>query len=161
MIASISHHTCWCKAAAVAKRLFVQLGLLLWVPCAMAQSNVGELLDAGAQKLTTEQFKEELVQRVIVGPTATGATLELIYASTGAVQGRAFTPQEAQTFALLPSIDGDWTADDNGSICTRMTIGKASLPYRCQFWFKYADHYFLADSDSDRKARVLRRDLKQ
>jgi hypothetical protein len=159
MYASLSHFI-WCKACAISNKL-CWFAFLLSAPCAIAQSNVGQLLDMGAQKLTTEQFKEELVQRVIVGPTATEATLELIYASTGAIQGRAFTPQEAQTFANLPPIDGDWTVGENGSICTRMTIGKASLPYRCQFWFKYADHYFLADSDSDRRARVLRRDLKQ
>lgn len=36
-----------------------------------------------------------------------------------------------------------------------------TLPARCQVWFKYADQYFLSDSDSDRSARVLRRTLKQ
>ena len=35
------------------------------------------------------------------------------------------------------------------------------LPFRCQFWFKYKEQYFLSDSDTDRQARVLVRTIKQ
>jgi hypothetical protein len=34
-----------------------------------------------------------------------------------------------------------------------------TLPQRCQFWFKLGETYYLAESDSDRHARVLRRTL--
>jgi hypothetical protein len=73
-------------------------------------------------------------------------------------------------YLMVAPISGEWTIDDNGRICTSMRMGTGggaspglgvTLPSRCQFWFKYADQYFLSDSDSDRRARVLRRTVKQ
>jgi hypothetical protein len=141
--------------------------LLLWAPLAMAQNNLGELLDAGATRLYPEVFKEEVVQRVIVGPTATGARLEVMYTTNGMVQGTGAT---APSQIALAPVSGEWTIGDNGRICTSMRIGGAGgggnlagviLPPRCQFWFKYAEQYFFSDSDTDRGARVFRRTLKQ
>jgi hypothetical protein len=86
---------------------------------------------------------------------------ELVYASSGGIQGKGFLPQTGAIFSDMPSIDGDWKIDNDGRICTSMRIGKTNLPYRCQFWFKYADQYFLSDSDSDRRTRVFRRTVKQ
>jgi hypothetical protein len=40
------------------------------------------------------------------------------------------------------------------------TYSATTLPPRCQYWFKLGDVYFLADSDTDRRAKVLRRTLK-
>jgi hypothetical protein len=133
----------------------------------MAQNNLGELLDAGAKKLSVEEFKEEVVQRVIVGPTATGARLEVMYTANGMVQG---TGGMTSSQIALAEVSGDWTMGDNGRICTSMRIGGAGgaggqsgviLPPRCQFWFKLAEQYFFSDSDTDRGARVFRRTLKQ
>jgi len=42
-----------------------------------------------------------------------------------------------------------------------MVVQRVILPFRCQYWFKYKDEYFIADSDSDPKAKVLRRTVKQ
>jgi hypothetical protein len=141
--------------------------LMLWVPLAAAQSNLGELLDAGAKKLSAEEFKQEVVQRVIVGLTPSGGSIEVMYASNGVIQGTgSYTPV---MIAQAP-ITGEWTTDDNGRICTSMRVtgggvpgftSGVSLPSRCQFWFKYAEQYFFSDSDSDRHARVLRRTVKQ
>jgi hypothetical protein len=36
----------------------------------------------------------------------------------------------------------------------------ATLPRRCQYWFKVGDRYFLSDSDTDRQARVFARTIK-
>ena len=46
------------------------LGLLVWAPLVVAQSTLGELLDTGARKLSADEFRQELVQRVIVGTFA-------------------------------------------------------------------------------------------
>src|SRR5260370_36364546 len=102
----------FCQEKAVSKSAVLPLAfaLLSWAELAMAQNNVGELLDAGAKKLSVEEFKEEVVQRVIVGPTASGGNLEVMYAHTGVIQGlgsyQGFAPMRA-------SIDGEWTTDDN------------------------------------------------
>lgn len=135
------------------------IALLLWAPLALSQSTLGELLDAGAKQMSIEEFKDELVQRVLVGPSASGGNLELMYVSNGMIQGRGIGP--FNTANALQTVTGAWKTDDDGKICTSMRIGSAELPYRCQFWFKYADAYFPSDSDSDRRARVLRRALKQ
>ena len=149
-------------------RIPLGLALLLWAQFAVAQSNFGELLDAGAKPLSAEEFKEQVVQRMIVGPTATGGNLEVIYTSNGVVQGIG---SYALNVVSLASINGEWTIDDKGKICTSMRIGGSGpgvgggagviLPARCQFWFKYAEQYFLSDSDTDRSARVFRRTVKQ
>ncbi len=155
------------KAVPLTTKLASAFALLLWVPLAMAQNNLGELLDAGAKQLTVEEFKEQVVQRMIVGPTATGARLEVMYTANGMVQG---TGGMAPSQIALAEVSGDWTMGDNGRICTSMRIGGAGgaggqsgviLPPRCQFWFKLADQYYLSDSDSDRRTRVLRRTLKR
>ena len=146
--------------------LLSALALLLWASLAAAQSNLGELLDAGAKRLSPEAFKEEVIQRVIVGPTATGGRLELMYAANGMVQGTgSYVGTAGASGVSLAPINGEWTIGDNGRICTSMRIGSGPggviLPARCQFWFKYAEQYFFADSDTDRGARVFRRTLKQ
>jgi hypothetical protein len=146
-------------------KLRLGIVLALWAPLAAAQSTLGALLDVGAKKLSAQEFKEEVVQRVIVGPTASGASLEVMYATTGVIQGLGTAP----TFPVASPISGEWTIDNDGRICTSMRVsgpfgGSATgvaLPPRCQIWFKYKEQYFLSDSDSDRSAKVLRRTLKQ
>jgi hypothetical protein len=155
----MSRHFVLEKAEPLSARLLLGVSLLLCVPLAVAQSDLGALLDAGAKKLSAEEFKEELVQRVIVGPTLAGGHIEVLYSTKGSIQGLG-TPSTAPTRSATP-IYGDWKIDENGKICTSMVIGDTNLPYRCQSWFKNADLYFVSDSDSDRMARVLRRTVKQ
>jgi len=64
-------------------------------------------------------------------------------------------------FDVAQDIDGVWNVDDSGRICASMVLRRTFLPFRCEYWFKYKDDYFTADSDSDRKAKVLRRTVKQ
>lgn len=140
-------------------KLLLGLALLLCAPLAVAQSNLGELLDAGARKLTVDEFKAELVQRQIVGQTPAGANLEITYGRSGQIAGEVLR-------GVMPGpllVSGEWTTDDNGRICTSMAIVRSMQEglRRCEFWFKYNEQYFLSVSDSDRQARVLRRTLKQ
>jgi len=140
------------------------IALLLFAPLAVAQTKLGELLDAGAKPLSPEEFKQELVQRVLVGPTATGLNLEIMYTTSGTVQGLSVPAAQ---------VNGEWTIDAVGRVCTAMrligpTFGVAgggsqgtTLPARCQSWYRLADRYFLSDSDTDRQARVLVRTVKQ
>ena len=156
------------KAVPRPAKLLLGFALLLCASFAVAQSSLGELLDAGAKKLSAQEFRQEVVQRVIVGPTAGGGNLEVMYANSGVIQGRGNYRDVAQM--IMAPISGEWTIDDHGRICTSMQMGGGSggtvsglvmLPPRCQIWFKYKERYFLADSDSDRSARVLPRTLKQ
>ena len=146
-------------------RLFLGLALSLCAPVAVAQSNLGELLDAGATKLSVDEFKQELVQHTIAGPTATGGNIEVIYVANGVIQGVGAHPFATGNIGNpFSPISGEWKVDENGKICTTMqigTLGGVMLPFRCQFWFKYKEAYFLSDSDTDRSAKVLSRTVKQ
>jgi hypothetical protein len=147
-------------------RLTLAFALLWYARLAAAQTNLGELLDAGAKRLSADEFKQELVQRVLVGPTASGGTLEVMYAANGGVQGVGNPPIGAS--GLLAPVSGEWTIDDEGRVCTSMRIGGgggaagiAMLPPRCEFWLRSGEYYFLSVSDSDRRARVFRRTVKK
>jgi hypothetical protein len=142
---------------------------LLFAPLAVAQDRLGELLDAGGKLMSREEIRQELIQRVIVGPTASGGNLEIIYAGNGLIEGRGSNPMFPQGTAAF--LVGDWKIDDSAKFCTNMrSSGSGANPLsptggvgisRCQFWFKYKEQYFLADSDTDRQARVLVRTVKQ
>ena len=153
------------KAVPRPTKLLLGLVLLLATPFAVAQNTLGELLDAGATKLSPEEFRQEVVLRTLVGPNPTGVPMELMYAASGVVQGKSAAlgtnVGTQQVGGALASIDGVWTIDDSTRICTSMVIGRAMLPFRCEYWFKYKDDYFVALSDSDPKAKVIRRTVKQ
>jgi len=141
------------------------LCLLVCAGVAQAQTTLGGLLDAGAVKLAPDAFKNELVQRTMVGATQTGAVVELIYTSSGAIAGSGTPPQNTLKLVQRSQVSGEWKVDDLGRICTSMRIGAEAagvfLPPRCQWWFKLGESYFLSDSDSDRRSAVQKRTLKR
>lgn len=137
----------------------VTLTLLLWASTVPAQKTVGDLQDAGAIKLSADAFQGQLVQRVIVGPAASGGHLEMMYASNGVVQGLGNNPIAGGNTGS--AIRGEWQFDGSERVCTAMWFGGTRMPMRCQYWYRLGDRYFLADSDSDRSAKVLVRTLKK
>jgi hypothetical protein len=143
-------------------KLLQAIALLLWAPFGVAQNNLGELLDAGAKKLSAEEFKQELIGRTMAGATP-GGSLEVIYIDNGVIRGAGFASMlggatgGGQTY----TIEGSWKIDDGEKVCTSMQIGRVFLPPRCQFWFKYDQQYYISDSDSDRNVRVIRRTVKR
>jgi hypothetical protein len=155
------------KAVPLSTKLLLGLALLLLVPFALAQNNLGELLDAGAKRLSAEEFRQEVTQHSLEGVIPSGGRMEVMYASSGVIQGRTGGPNTGYTGNPIiqgnvwAPIDGVWNIDDSGRTCTSMVIGRTILPFRCQFWFKYKEDYFIADSDSDRNVRVFRRTVKQ
>jgi len=141
-------------------RLLSIVLLTLWAPLAAAQSKLGELLDAGANKMSLEDFRRELVQRALVGPSPVHGNLEMMYTTSYKISGRATFMAFAHV-ATGFDLEGEWSIGDNGSICSSMAINKTTLPKSCQYWFKRGDTYYLADSDIDRQARVLPRTIKR
>jgi hypothetical protein len=142
------------------------LGLVLAPVIAGAQSTLGELLDAGAKKITPAEFKRDVIQRTVVGPTNTGAPLEVMYAANGSIAGVGGNPLDTSgSYRQNVPVSGAWTIDDAERICTAMQIappqgGVTTLPQRCQYWFKLGDAYYISDSDVDRHTKVLRRSVK-
>lgn len=136
---------------------------------ARAQNNLGDVLDAGATKISAEEFRRELVQRTIVGLTPTGGVFEIVFMSNGAIAGSGTASRSSP---VQTGLGGEWKVDDRERICTTMraTSGmlgggplqspSLNLPTRCQYWFKVGEKYFLSDSDSDRQERVVQRTVK-
>ena len=148
--------------------LLVVAAISFRVAPALAQQTLGELLDAGAKQLTAEEFRSEVVQRLLVGRSPSGGDLELLYTVAGVVQGRGAPGNISFSLVQPANITGSWTEGDNGRICTSLIIGVGAgggvstvvLPPRCQFWFRLARQYYLADTDWDRSGKVLVRTLK-
>jgi hypothetical protein len=138
---------------------------VLYTPLALAQATLGALLDVGASRVPPEVFKSELVQRMVVGPTSTGGMVEMMYAPNGTVQGSG----SMASMKLQSPMNGEWTIDGAGRVCAAISLSAGpgsntsgySLPSRCQYWFKLGEKYFIADSDTDRSAKVLVRTIKQ
>ena len=109
--------------------------------------------------MSAKEFETEIVQRVVVGPAPSGGELEMMYASNGSIAGAGTHPFFEANATV--GIGGAWKIDDAGRTCSSMKIGGVPLPYRCQYWYKLADKYYVSDSDLDRSAKVLSRTIKQ
>lgn len=152
----------------VTTKRVLAIALLLLAPLAVAQTNLGQLLDAGGKKLSAQDFEEQLVQQMLIGPSGTGVPLEIIYTAQGSVVGSGTSPGGIG----MTRFGGQWRFDANGKVCASMIVGgqyaaggpaspSVILPERCQSWFKLGEQYFLSDSDTDRSTRVLVRTLKR
>src|SRR6478672_12734375 len=114
---------------------------MLVAPTAVAQSTLGEVLDAGGKMLSSGEFRQEVVGRPVSG-TAAGTRLELLYIDDGRLSGAGFATVlggvhgGGNTFA----INGSWKLDSNQRVCTMLRV---DLPAQCQYWFKDGDIYFL------------------
>jgi hypothetical protein len=139
------------------------LALLFVAPLAAGQDTLGAVLDQGAVKISADEFRRDLVQRTIIGTTAAGGALELIYSAGGTIAGNGTA---AATSSISKAwVQGTWTIDERERVCSSMEFGtlpggalpRMTLPRRCQFWFKLGETYYLSESDSDRHERILRR----
>lgn len=142
----------------LATRISILTGMLLSASTALGQATVGALLDAGASTLSPDEFREQIEQRMVTGPLPTGGDVELMYAANGTVVGMGRNPT---FFGLAAPFKGTWKFDEQGRVCAGMRTSTFEFPFRCQYWFKLGDRYFLADSDNDRSAKVLSRTVKQ
>ena len=134
---------------------------------AMAQTNVGQLLDSGAVKLSPEEFNQQIVGRFLMGPgrgvLGLDSAQEVVYLKDGLIHGSGYAATlggmkgGGQSFA----IEGTWTIDERGRVCQSTRAGSVVLAPRCQYWFKQSEKYFFADSDSDRSALITVRTVKK
>lgn len=144
-------------------RMLSIFALLMPATIAVAQTNLGTLLDTGGTKLSAEEFRRELVGRPIVGLTAGGISVEVVYLDSGDIRGAGASTLLGGAVGGGATFDvyGSWTIGDGDRICTSMVIGRSMLPPRCQYWYRLGQQYFFCDSDYDRSARVFVRNIKQ
>jgi hypothetical protein len=136
-------------------RLAIIIGFPLVAVPAAAQQSLGAVLDAGGKRMSAKEFETEIVQRIVVGPAPAGGELEVMYASSGSIVGTGKHP----ILSIPTSIHGEWKFDDVGRACSSYRSGGILFPYRCQYWYKLADKYYVSDSEVDRSAKVLSRTI--
>lgn len=134
-------------------------------PLAFAQANLGAVLDAGGRQLSGDEFKHDVVGKIIRGQARTtlmGASsgsnsIELVYLSPGSIRGSAQASPLGGALGggASAAVEGTWSIDERDRICTSMRMGAVVLAPRCQFWYAHDNKYFLSDSDSDRSARLI------
>jgi len=149
------------------KTLFAGILVASCVSPALAQTNVGHLLDSGAVKLSAADFKQEIVGRFLVGPgrglSMTTGAQEVVYLQDGLIRGSG----AASTLGGMSGggqsfvIEGTWTIDEQGRVCQSTRAGNVVLAPRCQYWFRHSEKYYFADSDSDRSALITVRTVKK
>ena len=83
------------------------IALLGWAPGVVAQTTLGELLDAGATRLSAEEFRQEVVGRTVVGPTMAGGTQEIMYARSGIVAGTGSPKRGMFMAAPINGVEGE------------------------------------------------------
>jgi hypothetical protein len=145
------------------RTLILPLALGLWSTATAAQTNVGELLDAGAKPLSAAEFREQIAQHIVSGALRSGTDMEIMYARSGVLIGEAWNRGDYRRL----NIGGEWKIDDKDRVCASINFGgggytgQIRLPVGCEFWFKLGDKYFVADSDYDRDAKAVVRTLKR
>lgn len=129
-----------------------------------AQTRLGELLDAGAQRLTAERFRRDVVQRMLVGPLEPGVNVEIVYTPQGTIEGAGSGGAFSYSAEWAVQVRGAWSVGDGEAVCATFVLDgptiRASYRRRCQFWYFLNDRYFVAESTTDRAARVLARSVR-
>jgi hypothetical protein len=127
----------------------------LWSTSAVAQSTLGELLDAGGKKLSKEEVRTVLSGARVTGPSTTGAATEYTYKADGSFSGNLKTSADWAT-----GVVGTWSVDESGKLCARWTLTKNSKGFDgCFFYFANRDQYYLSESDSNRASPVYKRTI--
>src|SRR5436190_22223552 len=111
-------------------KAFIGVLVTTCVSPALAQTNVGQLLDGGGVKLSAADFKQQIVGRYLVGPGrgnfVVTSTWEVVYLEDGMIRGvgsATTTITAGGTFG----IDGTWTIDERDRICQSTRAGSVVL----------------------------------
>lgn len=129
---------------------------------ASAQSTLGDLLDAGAVKLSKQEVLATLSGANISGPRQGGGTTQADYKADGTYSGAYQGGAGAMGAAKGGGFFGKWTVDDSGKLCTKGSGGSGKATAGCAYFFRAGDQLYVAiESDSDRSAVVLKRTVKR
>lgn len=116
------------------------------VAYAQQSTTVGGILDKGGKKLT----KVEVTQ-LVSGATVEGVqggnfpdtTFKNVFAADGTVRGDAWFKG-----AWFSKINGKWSVNDAGQVCTELRNDKGENIAGCQAYYVVGDSYYAARSDS-------------
>jgi hypothetical protein len=125
---------------------------------AHAQRTLGDLLDAGAVKLSRQEVLTTLSGANMSGPGRGGGTTQVDYHADGTYAGSYQGAAGDRALDKGGGFFGKWTVDDSGRMCTEGSGGSGKATANCYFFFRVGDQLYLAiESDNDRSAVVLKR----
>jgi hypothetical protein len=129
---------------------------------AMAQSTLGDLLDAKAEKLSKEEVQAAIVGATVSGPIPGGMITEAEYKADGTYSGSYQNPMGGQGGARAGGFFGKWTLSDDGKLCTEGTGGSGKATGSCAFYFRLDGQLYIAyGSAANRAAVAYKRNVKR
>jgi len=128
---------------------------------ALAQSTLGELLDAGGKRMAAADVASALSGASVDGPTKPGGMLRADFKADGSFSGTVQGPSGGKPTGIV----GTWAVDANGKLCTEFTLTATATGMRkdssCGYYFKNGDQYYVTESGTDRSALLLKRTIKK
>lgn len=120
---------------------------------ALAQSNVGDLLDKGAKKLTKDDYMSLAPFRLKYVWPQGGGEGDLVYVADGTLSGSEY---HYSSRSESPAT-GTWSADDAGKWCMKkhMPVWNSRTDM-CWYTWKLGEDYWGSATDSDRSGRVVK-----
>jgi hypothetical protein len=129
---------------------------------AMAQSTLGDLLDAKAEKLSKEEVQATIVGATVSGPIPGGMNTEAEYKADGTYTGTYQNPMGGQGGARAGGFFGKWTLGDDGKLCTEGTSGSGKATGSCAFYYRLDGQLYIAyGSAANRAAVAYKRSVKR
>ena len=129
---------------------------------AIAQGTLGELLDAGAVKLTKQEVLNTVIGATVVGPGPGGGAVQTLYKADGTYTGSYQGGASAEGAGKHGGFFGRWTLDESGRLCVEGTGGAGKAAERCMYFYRRGDQLFTAmGSDSNRAAPVQKRSVRR
>ena len=124
-------------------------------PCS-AQEKLGELIDSGAKKLSAEEMRTLVVGANLTGPGAKNTTSDVDLLPDGTAKGFVYAGGRGYRF------QGTYKIMDDGKICLHYEFVNTFPPYEaCVAYYQAGQQYYLAYSDTDREAQVVKRVVKR
>jgi hypothetical protein len=133
------------------------LCVILFVGTAAAQTNIGELLDAGGKALTKDEVLATFRGATVSGKTTAGGETVSELKDNGTISGY-LTNATGRRGAVF----GTWTANDSGKFCRDITIRfyESSQIKDCYRIYRLGDQYYVPATASDeRSVSVLKRTI--
>ena len=130
---------------------------------AMAQSTLGDLLDAKAEKLSKEDVQTTIVGSTMSGPIPGGMNIDAEYKADGTYAGSYQNPSGGQGGGRAGGFFGKWTLGDDGKFCTEGTGGTGKATGSCAFFFRLDGQLYIAygSSTANRAAVAYKRSVKR
>jgi hypothetical protein len=130
---------------------------------AMAQSTLGDLLDAKAEKLGKDEVQATIVGANVSGPIPGGMNIDVDYKADGTYAGSYQNPAGGQGGGRAGGFFGKWTLGDDGKFCTEGFGGNGKAVGSCAFFFRLDGQLYIAygSSAANRALAAYKRTVKR